>query len=135
MTFEKSKIKILPKLFCLHAAWIKLAAAFCLILSEPRVQILSLLVKKTKIMKKIEKLRCFSIDARIRFSSGGIISASLFEALRNSSFSHFYVKKFLRTPTIRAVWKMPDNESTEVMIRLFTGTIVYRGSTSSKSTA
>ena len=36
--------------------------------------------------------RCFSTDARIRFSSGGIIKVSL------------------RTPTIKAVWNMPSNE-------------------------
>ena len=57
-------------LYTRHDHCISDAAAFCRILSS----------------------RCFSISARIRFSSGGIISASE------------------RTPTINAVWNIPNND-------------------------
>ena len=51
------------------------------------------------LVKIIKHLRCFSTEAKMRFSSGGMTSASL------------------STPTIKAVWKMPNKESMQIMQR------------------
>lgn len=44
-------------------------------------------------------VRCFSMEANIRFSFGGISNASL------------------KTPTINAVWKIPDRDSIDIISR------------------